>query len=273
MSVGQTRGRVGIVPLVTALVLFAGPARAESRAAACIDAHEKAQLVHNRGKLRQSAEILRSCAAGHCPAAVQLDCTRLLGEVEQETPSVLVEAHDAGLDVADVHLTVDGDPYAERLDGRPILVDPGEHDIAASLPDGRVARVRVLLTVGEQKRRISFDFPPLAPESGASEAPGQTSAREGIPTGTWIAGGIGLVALGSFTTFAIVGKSKEDELRLCAPNCDPAGVSTMRREYLVADVSLVVAAVAVAAGVWMVLARPTRALSVARALSGLTVAF
>ena len=54
-----------------------------------------------------------------------------------------------------------------------------------------------------------------------------------------------VVGLGSFAVFALSGKSKEDDLAgKCSPNCSDDEVGSVKSSYLIADVSLGVAAVA-----------------------------
>jgi hypothetical protein len=60
----------------------------------------------------------------------------------------------------------------------------------------------------------------------------------------FVFGGLAVVALGSFGTFALLGKQKQDELDECRPDCAQGDVDTMRTRYVVADVSLAVGAVA-----------------------------
>jgi hypothetical protein len=66
-------------------------------------------------------------------------------------------------------------------------------------------------------------------------------------------GGVGIAALGSFTYFALSGKAEERKLRRCAPDCEPDDVTPMRTRYLVADVSLGVAALSLGAAGYLLL--------------------
>ena len=86
---------------------------------------------------------------------------------------------------------------------------------------------------------------PVAPP--AQPLPPATHKK--IPVVTWILGGVAVAGVASFTTFAILGKAKEG----CAPFCSRSNVDTLRRDYLIADVSLGVGLVAGAAAVYFAL--------------------
>ena len=56
------------------------------------------------------------------------DCTVWLAEVEKGLPTVVVSARsDAGTDLTDIAVLVDGRPFMSMLDGRSIPIDPGPH--------------------------------------------------------------------------------------------------------------------------------------------------
>jgi hypothetical protein len=58
-------------------------------------------------------------------------------------------------------------------------------------------------------------------------------------------------ALGSFTYFALSGRSVQNDLELCKPNCENrADIDRMRSRYLIADISLGVALVSLGVGAY-----------------------
>jgi hypothetical protein len=109
--------------------------------------------------------------------------------------------------------------------------------------------VKVLLRTGERNRSVIATM-----DGGRDDRPDDArrdDAREGekpsgnVPTATWVFGGIGILALGSFGTFAVLGAQEKARLRTtCSPACSDSEVSTLRRDYLVADISLGVGIVA-----------------------------
>jgi hypothetical protein len=96
---------------------------------ACIEASEKALALRNAGKLLDSRKELAVCAASACPDVVKTTCRQRLGEVNQAVPTIVFDIKDAaGRDLADVRLTVDGIPHSEKVGGRAITLDPGDHE-------------------------------------------------------------------------------------------------------------------------------------------------
>jgi hypothetical protein len=115
----------------------------------------------------------------------------------------------------------------------------------------------VLVVEGDKNKKIVADFATLAPKKPPPPPPPPPPPAEkkgsSISPGVFIAGGVALVAVGGFTTFAILGKNEEKKLAGdggCKPNCSSDQVSPVKRDYLVADVALGVAVVATAVAVY-----------------------
>jgi hypothetical protein len=101
-------------------------ARADMTKAQCVDANVSAQDLRRDGKLSAAREQLVKCAERSCPALVRDDCTRRLDEVDKAEPTIAFEVKAAGADVFAVTVTVDGKPWTDTLEGKPIPADPGE---------------------------------------------------------------------------------------------------------------------------------------------------
>jgi len=87
---------------------------------------------------------------------------------------------------------------------------------------------------------------------------------------TWVLGGVGVVAASSFVAFGLWGKSDENSVSAsgCAPYCGDR-MGSVRAKFIVADVSLGVAAVALGAAVVIALLPHNAAqASAAKAFSG-----
>jgi hypothetical protein len=232
--------------------LVSPPARAADREA-CFSAAESAQKLRTQGRLRAARERLLVCVQTGCPSAVQSDCATWLGEVSGEVPSIVVEAHDAhGNDVADVRVLVDGTTVADRLDGRPIELDPGSHVLRLER-DGSAPVDRSLLLVASQKARVvEAQMLPVGPAAGAS-SPG---FWKNVPTPVLVLGGVGAAGLVSTAVFWAWGRADYSSLRSsCSPACSPSSVSAVRTKLVVGDASLGVAAVALGVGAWLFLTR------------------
>jgi hypothetical protein len=125
------RDRKAIRPLLALSVLAAAAlvpaaAHADDREQ-CITSAEQAQTLRDEGKYRRAREQMLVCARDVCPAAIKSDCGKWLDTLDREAPTVVFGARDAGKDVTDVKVSMDGVVVAERLDGKAQLVDTGEH--------------------------------------------------------------------------------------------------------------------------------------------------
>jgi serine/threonine-protein kinase len=189
------------------------PARsAEPTKQQCVAANDAAQDLRQSGKLRQAREKLVLCSAASCPAIVRDDCVQRLTEVDAAMPSIVFEAKDAaGNDLAAVTVTMDGQPFADKLDGAPRQLDPGEHRFvfnAQGLPP--IEKV-VVVREGDKTRheRVVLGAPvvqapakeePVAP---ATPAPaGSTQRMVGLALG-----GAGVVGVLVGSVFGLVSKS------------------------------------------------------------------
>jgi hypothetical protein len=234
--------------LVLAALSVAPRARADTNAA-CVEAAHQGQALRANGALRRAREALLECSAEVCPRVIRSDCTRWVAEVEASLPSIVVLASADGRDVADVSVALDGVPLLARLDGKAIPLDPGPHTLRASHGD-RAVEEQILIGEGDKNRKVVVDFGRPAASSPQPDVPSErrpvslpVQARR-PPVLAWVAAGLGVAALGSFTYFAIDGKSDYRALeRSCAPECSDADIGRSRDKLLVADVSLGVAAV------------------------------
>lgn len=95
-------------------------------------------------------------------------------------------------------------------------------------------------TTGERSKppdKPSPDRP--APEAPApAEAPPPVPRLGGGPSAfAYLVGGVGAVGLGAGALLTYWGKTDNDALSQCAPNCQPSSVDHIRRLYLAADLS------------------------------------
>lgn len=227
----------------------------------CATSAEHAQQLRDEGKYRRAREEMLFCARDECPGPIKTDCGTWLTQLDRDAPTVVFGAHDGkGADLFDVKVSMDGAAIQSRLDGKPVLVDAGEHTFTFELPDGSVREERVLIRAAEKARPIIVTFEdPTSPGSddvGAapSEAGGE---RRGSIVPSVVVGGIGVAALGSFAYFGLSGMGDVDELQKCKPNCAKEDVDSARTKLNIADVSLGVGAVALGVATVLFLTRPT----------------
>jgi hypothetical protein len=218
---------------------------ASAMAKACVAAHEEGQSLRAQKKLRAARERFVECAKSECPVVLRKECGEQIEQIESISPSLVFEARDEdGNADASVKVSLDGTIVAERLTGGSVEVEPGEHTVRFERGDGKVIEQKMLVTEGEKNRKVVAEYASLVPKPPADDHPPPVEERK-IPLGSYVAGGVAVVALGSFAIFALTGKSNEDDLAgTCSPNCGTDEVGSVNRSYLVADVSLGVAAVA-----------------------------
>jgi hypothetical protein len=216
--------RSAIRALLPLAFLTSSPtAHAEDLKEQCVARHSDAQKLRMEAKLRAAREALLVCARPECPAIARDDCTKWLGEVQDEIPTVVVVATDAnGSDVADVKVLSDGVVVAPELTGQPVFLDPGPHALRFEREGSNPVERKLVLRVGERNRRVEVQFSPRLAGPPATGEPTEdtttdTSASPGapIPVATWVLGGVGIVGIASFAYFTLDGQSKVDDLEAC----------------------------------------------------------
>ncbi|HEU4406333.1 MAG TPA: hypothetical protein VFS43_13795 [Polyangiaceae bacterium] len=257
-------------PLALALALALGPGRGAGaepkQARACADAHYEAQKARDEGKLLETRRRLVACSQEGCPRAVSRECAEWLVEVEKALPSLVLKAVDArGGDVFDVEASENGERIELRPDGKAFAVDPGPH-VYRFEHGGQAVEERVLVREGEQRRALVVTFdrvnvpPPAPPPRAPGPPPAAAPGRGRHLTAASVAlGGVGVAALGAFAFFGATGRSDYRRLRDdCGRSCAPGDVDDVRGKLLVADLSLGVGVVSLAAAsvLWLTSADP-----------------
>jgi hypothetical protein len=190
-------------------VMSARALAAEPDLKACVASYEDGQHLLHEGQLHRAHEQLLVCARAPCPREMWPDCMRWLSEAEQRMPSIVLGAQDAtGADATDVRVTMDGKPLAERLDSRAIEIDPGEHALVFQRGDESLQQ-KIVLAEGEKNRLVRVQLARTKETPHDAPPPERTTSGggSGVPTATYVAGGIGLVALGAFTIFGLSGRA------------------------------------------------------------------
>jgi hypothetical protein len=209
--------------------------------ASCARAAEEGQAARDTKAFRVAREKLLQCAAAECPTAIRSDCLGWLDTVERAMPSAVFFADaGAGRDVTDVRVYIDGVLTAERLDGRSVPVEPGEHRVRFVWQGSQVQERSVLFVEGEKNRKVEAHFsPPSASASSPSPSPpAPLAASGGMSPWFWIASGVALVGAGGFTAFGLAGRADLRDLDRCEPRCASDDVDAARTKYLLADISL-----------------------------------
>lgn len=156
--------------LVSSAVLFcARSARAANPTKAqCIAANEKADTQRKNGQLRAARASLLVCANPACPKIVRDDCNKNIPDIESAIPTVTFTAKNGADDTSDVAIAMDGEAIAKQADGKPINVDPGEHQFVFTTSGFPPRMEKVVIREGEKNRHIEIQFgdapKPEAPE-------------------------------------------------------------------------------------------------------------
>jgi hypothetical protein len=273
------RARAPVV-LAAAIAFAPAVARADDKQA-CIAASEDAQQLRIDGKLLAARRRLLDCARTECPAIVRQDCTQWMADVVAATPSVVLGARDAqGRDVLAVRASMDGAPLTDRLDGRPMPVDPGVHlfRFESTSAPGVTADVQVLVRAGEKNREVTVTLlapPPPAPPAAAA-APAAPVAhderRPGAPALAWVFGGVAVAALGTALAFDVAQALDYNQLSsTCAGHCSPDQVGHVATERWIAGVTAGVGAVSLGLAAYFFFSRPSATSSVASTRLGADV--
>ena len=179
--------------IALAVGLPSGSALADMTKDQCVDANSKAQDLRRDGKLSAAREQLRACSSPSCPAVVSDDCTRRLDDVEKAQPTIVFDAKDgSGRDVSAVKVSVDGRSIAERLDGSPLQVDPGEHTFVFTTPEKASVTQTFVIKEAEKERRERIVLAsPSAPAAPLAPSPDGALSSTPPPGGEAPAGGLG----------------------------------------------------------------------------------
>ncbi len=123
---------------------------------ACLSAADEGQSLRDDAKHMLAREQFLACAREVCPRIVRDQCTEWLRQLDEATPTVVFGAKDdCGNDVTSARVTSDGKLVTDHLDGKPVALDPGPHDIVFEREGAAPVTVHVVLRTGEKNRDVS----------------------------------------------------------------------------------------------------------------------
>ncbi len=223
-------------------------------------------------KLLESREQLRSCLRDDCPSVVRKDCVRWLDEIQEQIPTVVLEALSERGAESDVKVYANGTLLTDQLAGASLELDPGAYEFRFEVTGQEPLTLRVMLKQGDHNRLVSADFRPPEQEDNprGSQALPESSSRAAppalppgrperpVPFLTYAFAGLALAtgaASAYFGTQALSGK--KDGLDGCAPVCSQSVADDVDRKALYADIAGGVAIGSAATAIIVFLARPT----------------
>jgi hypothetical protein len=262
----SARSRLAAVLVATAVVHAAfgtRPACAQespAEADACFTAAERAQPLVKQKRLREARAELEVCARDVCPRIARTDCRDWLADVAREQPSIVIAAHEVNdnqdtRDVTGVRAIIDGAIVVDKVDPRPIPIDPGVHHLRLEKPGFGPLEQNVEIREGEKARVVTFTWqtswtPPQPPHPVERSRP--------TPPSVYVMGVLGLVALGVGTYFEVTGLGRRDgELQACSPLCPQAEVDNVHNIVRAGDITLGGGALFMVGAGILYLARPT----------------
>ncbi len=202
-----------------------------------MDAHEKAVDQADTEHLLEARDAFAVCVSATCPRVIREECASELSRLRSRIPTVVfVARNESGEDVTDVTVALGNKSLVRGLTSRAIPLNPGRYAFVLTAADGRTVTESVLLREGEQQRRVEVQFPGAASfeEKGSSVPMGASASPWTAPV--VVSAMLGTLGILSFGYFALSGTAVEG----CSPNCTGEEVSALRRDYAIADLSLLV---------------------------------
>ncbi|MEO7110472.1 MAG: hypothetical protein ABI183_08555, partial [Polyangiaceae bacterium] len=176
----------------------------------CSNASDAGQKARDEGHLVKARQEFLVCARDVCPGTIKKDCSDWLTQAEASLPSIVLGAKDThGQDLATAKVTIDGQPSDEKLEGKAMFVDPGPHTFRFEIPSEKPIDQQIVVREGEKNRAVSVSWEKPAdigsqqPGGATPPPPEPVSKPSHVPA--YVVGGIGVVALGVGTAFAIIG--------------------------------------------------------------------
>jgi hypothetical protein len=119
-----------------------------------------AQEKEQAGHLRSAKDSLVVCARATCGKAIAQECTSRFSRLESvDIPSIVPHVTDEkGAQRTDVKVGMDGELLTSRLDGQPILLDPGLHELSFIADGGLFAKEKVLVAEGQRGRVVEVSL-------------------------------------------------------------------------------------------------------------------
>jgi hypothetical protein len=213
--------------VVAALLCGASTARADAKED-CNTAYDQTQSLRKSGELVAAREKAVACSLAECTYAKK-DCVQWLAEIDASMPTVVFTAEDAqGVDATAVRVSVDGKALGDRLDGKAVAVDPGEHVIRFEMAGFEPIEQKALIREGEKNRRIGVSFEkavspgppsPITMPSSPSGAAVEPAPSGEAPSWAWVTGGLALASAGVGVGLVVASVSGQSEINdYCGKN-------------------------------------------------------
>jgi hypothetical protein len=210
--------------VVSAYLASGTPSRADEEA--CIAASEKELESRKAGRLQEAQNELALCTDPSCSEVARTVCAKRAVELRAAIPTLVLRATDAaGNDLTDVGVTLDGVPFASRLDGRPISADPGSRTLHFEAPGKLPVDKSIVIAEGEKDRPITVVMATVIAATGVvahATGPAQTTRGGGARTAGFVLGGFGAAGLVVASALGGLAIAKANDAKgLCGSSSSP----------------------------------------------------
>jgi hypothetical protein len=206
----------------------------------------------NTGRMVEALENLRAFLAEPSVPATQpyeQPAREAIADLERRVARITMKVEPPG--VADLALRLDGVAVSAAAIGVARPIDPGVHEVIATAPGRREARVRVTVAEGGHET-VALTLVPAAAGDARADHPPQRPADERsvvLPAALIIGGG---AALGVGITVGLIGVGEASD----APASEGPEADSARVKMITGDVVAGVGLVAAAVGAVLLLTRP-----------------
>lgn len=227
------------------------------------------QDLRRAGRIRAAIERFEACAATACPSPLREDCAERLAEARRAAPTIVFVAKDAaGNALTDVKVAMDGAPMAERLDGAPLVVEPGEHTFELTAVGYVAATTKLVVHEGRKERAETVVLTSVAQRmtfDPQTSMPAAENVKDGSTQRTlaYVAGGLGVAGLGIGAAFGLLANGDHSNaLGAChdPSRCTNANAVTegnrAKDEAMIANIGLIAGGVVLAGSVVLYLTAP-----------------
>lgn len=185
--------------VASAMVLSERIAHADDKAE-CLAAADKGQRARKDRLFTEARSQFQICARPVCPQIVRQDCATWQNELSKILPSITLAVRDPDdHDVIEAKIFLDAKPLADKIDGKPVYLDPGEHVFRVEAEGFEPSDVRVIAREGEQNRNLDIklqknaEAPTPTPDPTPAEPAPEASGGHTVPP--WIVVGVGAAGL------------------------------------------------------------------------------
>lgn len=211
----------------------------------CTGALLRGQELSRAGKLLEARTELAACGREECEAPLKAACDGALKELEARVSAVRFEIDGP----AGAALFVDG----AAVGAGPLELDPGKHTLRVEAAGYQTLTQAFSTGEGDRERVVVATLVPVSAAAPAAAVEvSKPSPLMQLHPASYVLGAVALVGLASFVTWGLVGRGTEAQLRATCP-MGPCDSAPMRRAYVAADLSLIVAVLSAGVALWVAL--------------------